>query len=626
MSFPKIQATKSHSEPADPATRRTRAGTPVTTPPGNRVRQGRDHVVDRTQSENALGNVKDQRTRSSKGKARQSATPGNVDAALRGEPGKPARLRPLNVNWLIARGARPAHIEQAISRMPHGKQGQILAFCLLCGIGVSAEDATLYACEEIGKLDKEKPSPDRLAYCTLRAAGFTPGQAARLSNADYPGKAKYFQEAALIPNPGRDCAVKINYCAIRVAGNSSEVARIWAHAGPHAAVNLCLLDQKKLTDLYVKDTNSEPLPQTFPHFIGNSISMPGEKKKILGKGGFNQVELVKILDPKTNQEREFAFKPSKANARVGLGGTLTGIRDLEESDGDGEYNYCPERRNLAAVAVARLLGLMGEDGVTGDAFMGIVDKRLGLLMEVVPGTPVAQADYNIALGPDSLYYQQLYDCREMLVESPDVNRDMSKVLGVHSIRFKENDKGGFDIILTGTVTPDGQPDKLEPFKNNDASLKKAYARIEFFDELINETDGHPGNIMIEQRPDGRYCARRIDLDQCFGAVRAPDLQDQESFMTYYLPQPVRFMEKQLADKLREDGMRDALEEAVIDLLTSDEEVNAFLSRYDAIVQALDGGEIEIVDDSVNDDGWKAADMSDPHTSLFARDGQRPNLS
>ncbi|WP_151447701.1 hypothetical protein [Lacisediminimonas profundi] len=625
MSFPKIQVTRSHSEPADPGTRHTRADTPVTSPPGNRMRQSRDHVVDRAQSESALANVKDQRTHSSKGQASHSTTPGNVDAALPGETSKPARLQPLNVNRLIARGARPNHIEQARSRMPHGNHDQILAFCLLCGIGVLAEDAGLYACEEIGNLDKENPSPDRLGYCSLRAAGFKPRQAAKLCNYRNSDKAKYFQEATFIPNPGSDRSVKINYCAMRVLGNSSKVATWWAHAGPNAAVNLCLLDQKKLTDLYVTHTNSEPLPQTFPRFVGNSISMPGEKKKILGKGGFNQVELVKILDPETNQERKFAFKPSKSDARVGLGGALTGIRDLEDSDSDGEYNYCPERRNLAAVAVARLLGLAGDDGVTGNAFMGIVDKRLGLLMEVVPGKPVAQADYNIALGPDLPHYKQLYDSRQMLVDDPNLNRDISKIMGVHSIRFKKNDKGGVDILLTGSVTPDGQPDNLEPFRNNDASLKKAYARIEFFDELINETDGHPGNIMIEQRPDGRYCARRIDLDQCFGAVRAPDLQGEESFMTYYLPQPVRFMEKMLADKLREDGMRDALEETVLDLLTSEEEVDAFLIRYDAIVQGLEGGEIEIVDDSVNDDGWKAADMSDPHTSLFARDGQRPKL-
>ncbi len=85
---------------------------------------------------------------------------------------------------------------------------------------------------------------------------------------------------------------------------------------------------------------------------------------------------MQIIAPRTNQERQFAFKPSSPDRKIGLGCLLT------EIDDDGFY---PEMRNIAAVAVARTLGLIGENGVMGDAFMGVVDGKLGILMQVAPG-------------------------------------------------------------------------------------------------------------------------------------------------------------------------------------------------------------------------------------------------
>jgi hypothetical protein len=293
----------------------------------------------------------------------------------------------------------------------------------------------------------------------------------------------------------------------------------------------------------------------------------------------------------------------------GDGAVLTGIK---------RHEFFPEIRNLAAVAVARTLGLTGDEGVTGDAFMGVVDDRLGLFMEVAPGKPMAAHHYKQKLDRNSSDYARITKraMKKQLLNDPAVNLAQSKMLGVHSIRFK-----GKDVLLTGSVTDPKHPDTLEPFRNNNPSLKKAYARVEFFDELINESDCHPGNIIVEEK-NGRYCARRIDLDQSFGCNTQYQLSHENSFMPYYLPMQTRYLDKELADRLRAPGMRAAMEAAVAGTLVLNEDIDAFMDRFDMLVAAIDDGEIKVID---NDDGWRAADMTNPRTSLFARDGQRPTF-
>ncbi|MDO9216438.1 MAG: hypothetical protein Q7U14_04150, partial [Lacisediminimonas sp.] len=110
--------------------------------------------------------------------------------------------------------------------------------------------------------------------------------------------------------------------------------------------------------------------------------------------------------------------------------------------------------------------------------------------------------------------------------------------------------------------------------------------------------------------------------QSFGPNTQYQLTHENSFMPYYLPIQTRYLDKELADRLRSPGMRDAMEAAVVGTLVYIEDIEAFLDRFDMIVAAIDAREIEVID---NDDGWRAADMTNPRTSLFARDGQRPTF-
>src|SRR5690606_30535903 len=98
-----------------------------------------------------------------------------------------------------------------------------------------------------------------------------------------------------------------------------------------------------------------------------------------------------------------------------------------------------------------------------------------------------------------------------------------QILGVHSIRYE-----GDNVFFVGARDVHKRGDNLKPFQQNNPSLKRAYARLELFDELINGTDCHPGNIFVEARPGNRYCARRIDLDMSFGEISNIKLSPADS--------------------------------------------------------------------------------------------------
>lgn len=510
---------------------------------------------------------------------------------------------------LVASGALPAHVDEAFSSIPLGSDAQLLAFSLVREIGASLADARQYASEDIPVVPGKSEQQTQLEYCLGRTAGLSVTDASGFSDCEANSDATHFREAARHPHAASTPSVKVNYCVLRAFGMEGEYAKIWADIGPNGGAHLYQHGFEAIRDFYEEKANLTLSPGIFPRFVGDSIPAADGKRTVLGKGGFNEVELLRIIDPRSGQERNFAFKPSTQTPSIGLGAELTEIKEDE---------FFPETRNLAAVAVARTLGLTGDDGVTGDAFMGIVDDRLGLFMEVAPGKPMAAHHYKMKLDRNSRDYARLTKpaIKKQLKNDPEVNAAQSKILGVHSIRFE-----GKDVLLAGSVTDPKHPDTLEPFRNNNPSLKKAYARVEFFDELINESDCHAGNIIVEEN-NGRYCARRIDLDQSFGLNTQYQLDHENSFMPYYLPIQTRYLDKELADRLRSPGMRDAMEASVTGTLVYDDEIEAFMDRFDIIVAAIDDGEIEVID---NDDGWRAADMSNPLTSLFARDGQRPTF-
>jgi hypothetical protein len=511
---------------------------------------------------------------------------------------------------LLALGARPEHIEEAIAASPLARNQQLLAFALMREIGVSLANAGRYAGEDIPLLAGKSEQQSRLAYCLGRTAGLDDAAAKDFSAASsIASNVAHFHEAANLSNSASDPAARVNYCVLRAMDIDLDISEEWANIGPGGGAAIYTHGIEKLTAIYQDQANLELRPGVFPRFIGNAIPAPDGKKALLGTGQFNAVELLRIIDPRTNQEREFAFKPSKPNASTGLGAHLSGI---------AAHACYPETRNLAAVAVAGALGLLGKDGVTGDAFMGIVDGRPGLLMEVAAGKPMAHPNFNIRLNPDSSDYARLTHplIKEQVLADPAVARAQADILGVHSIRYD-----GDDVILTGSVTDLKHPDTLEPYWNNDPSLKKAYARIEFFDRLINESDCHPGNIIVEKnKEDGRYYARRIDLDQSFGSKSNIVLGHANSFMTYYLPIPARYIDRELADKMRLPATRAAVEAAVSDKLTVPVEIKACMIRFDLMLAAINNNEIAIID---NDENWHKVEMNNPLTSLFARDGLRP---
>lgn len=518
---------------------------------------------------------------------------------------------------LVDMGALPQHAEQALSSMPNGSNAQLLAFALIRELGASITDAQKYACENIPRVPGKSDQQATLDYCLLRAAGLSKSDARTLGgDAGFSSDAQHFEEAGNHPDADSDPSVKINYCVLRATGSYEQTAANWANIGPAGGANFVRYSIDELKDLYEEQAKLELTPSTYPRFVGNSIRplIPLENEGETFKGGFNEVEMVRIVDPRTNQERTFAFKPSKPDPKIGFGGKLTGIKQNE---------FFPESRNLAAVNVARTLGLTGEDGVTGDAFMGIVDGQLGLLMEKAPGKPMAQHHYKIKLDRNSTRYAILTHpfTKNLVLKNPAYNLNQCKILGVHSIRYD-----GDDVFLTGSVKDPKYPDTLEPFRNNDPSLKKSYARVEFFNELINEPDCHAGNMIVEEKSDGSYCARRIDLDQAFGVKSAISLAHKDSYMSYYLPAPARYIDKDLADRMRLPDTRAALEAAVSSTLYYADEVQAFLQRFDAMVAKINNGTIKVIDDSETDEGWRSADMTNPQTSLFARDGRRPEFA
>ena len=532
-------------------------------------------------------------------------------------PDNGATLESARKSSIVAMGALPEYVEQAFSSVPQGSDAQLLAFSLLQEIGVGLADTQQYIHEDIDEAPGKSDEQLRLDYCLGRAAGLSADEARNSCASKITSEADYFGEATEHPAAASEPSVRVNYCMLRACGFSADNAEAWANIGPGGAATLFRVGSEYLNQLYTTQANLKVSTGLFPRFVGNSIPAATGQRTILGSGAFNEVELLRIIDPRTGQENAFAFKPSRPDAETGLGADLTGITDRK---------FFPEARNRAAVAVARTLGLMGADGVTGDAFMGIVDDQLGLLMEVAPGRPMAQHHFNMELDPTSNAYKFLTGptIKQQLITNPAVNLAQSKILGVHSIRFD-----GDRVLLTGSIKDSKHTDDLEPFRNNNPSLKKAYARIEVFQELINESDCHAGNIIVSKKPDGRYCAQRIDLDQSFGIKTVNtenDLSHEDSFMAYYLPMEARYIDKELADKMRMPATRAAIEAAVTGTLASEEEIDALLNRFDVIVAAIESGDLEVIDDTQNDEGWRTADMTNPRTSLFARDGQRPAFS
>ena len=139
--------------------------------------------------------------------------------------------------------------------------------------------------------------------------------------------------------------------------------------------------------------------------------------------------------------------------------------------------------------------------------------------------------------------------------------------------------------------------------------------------MINDPDCHPGNIIFEKNnEDGRYYAKRIDLDQSFGSKSNIVLAHEDSFMTYYLPIPARYIDRELADRMRLPATRAAVAAAISDKLTLPAEIKACMIRFDLMAAAINNHEIAIID---NDEDWRRVEMNNPLTSLFARDGLRP---
>lgn len=591
-------------------------------PPEENPSTAQAHVLASTADATALKNIKDERPvnyprnfggrtpappRSSDNDARDLGPPnaGNIAGGLPATASHAQRM-----SSLVGMGALPEYIEEAISSIPLGSEGQLRAFSLVREVGASPDDARQYACEDIPIVPGKPEQQARLDYCLGRAGGLSVSEAIDFCGRQSASNGAHFREAKLLPNAASDPSVKVNYCLLRAQGNSVEIAAEWASIGPGGGASLVRSDIDNIKNVYLQGAKLELRPGNFPRFVGNSIPAPDGKKILLGEGIFNQVELVRIIDPLTRQERNFAFKPSQPNPSIGRSGQLTGI---------AKEGFAPENRNLAAVAVARTLGLLGENGVTGDAFMGIVDGRLGLFMEVAPGKPMAKPSRDIRVDPRSNDYARLTkpSLKKQVISSPAVNLAQSNLLGVHSIRYDGN-----NVILTGSITDPNHPDNLEPFQNHDPSLKKAYSTVEIFHQLINEPDGHPGNLLVNKRVDDSYAIRAIDQDQAFGAKSNVLLGPDNAYMAYFLPVRARYIGKELADRMCLPATRTAMALAVSTHLTSQAEIDACMKRFDLIVESIVKGYITVIDDSDSNEIWRTVEMTNPRASLFARDGRR----
>ena len=117
---------------------------------------------------------------------------------------------------LLALGARPEHIEEAIAAIPLARNEQLLAFALMRQIGASVANAGHYAGEVIPVVAGKSEQQSRLAYCLGRAAGLNDATAKDFSAASsIASTAAHFHEAANLPNSATDPAARANYCVLR---------------------------------------------------------------------------------------------------------------------------------------------------------------------------------------------------------------------------------------------------------------------------------------------------------------------------------------------------------------------------------------------------------------------------
>jgi hypothetical protein len=482
---------------------------------------------------------------------------------------------------------------------------------------------------------------DLKKYWLLLMGGVLPQVIEEHGSHDKPPLDLLLKEAGALQVESRDPYVRqfmqACYCALRLRGHTEHEAKHWAPAGRLFVEFVTDGGRSKIDALYIGEAGFLPSPASYMRVWEKSL----EPSELLGKGGFNEVFRVKLVDPVTCEDKYYAFKPSQREAKPGLGGTLTGIDD---------DSYMPDLRNMAAVGIARVLNLAGPGGVTGDAFMGLIDDKLGLVMELAPGHPTAEHFYEKKVRTGSILYKRLRKFRKQL-QNPTENRLQSMLLGVHSIRFKVLAGGGVRILLTGTAEHRNYPDQLGPYQAQDPSLKKSYALMQLFVYLVNDSDGHPMNTFVQKDAKGIYTAQRIDLDQCLGHLSPEDslalpTNAGDGWMKYYLAMFPTHITPELRTILLDAKTPKELIKVLYDLeipgkpdkkyladssvlpdfdVNDDDEYKApdaysgLIERLDRIKAAIVSGDIKTVH---TDEDWRAEDMSDPQRFLFGRDSLR----